>query len=185
MRNLSIALALGLLAGCGSEQSSRTGESEPQQRSRADSATESTNAATEPAPDPSNAAAARQIEDAQWFTKRNERGPWAGYGPPFSEAAFSVRCEGGNLTFDTTEMPPTGPGATQMRLSGEGFAQTLNAIADEQGLPNTSATVSADAEWLRRLLSMTGDLTVRVGGSDPLEVPMADPLRSLIRDCRS
>ena len=119
----------------------------------------------------------------RWFERRNQREAWAGYGPPFSEAMFSARCEGGRLILSTTEMPPSGPGSTTMQLSAAGVDESLPAEAGEEGLPSTEATVAADAEWLTRLVSASGDLTVRVGGSDPLVVPIGQPLTSLIRDC--
>ena len=119
----------------------------------------------------------------QWFERTNQGRRWAGYGPPFSEAAFSVRCEGDRLIFNTTEMPPSGAGATTIHLSATGVDQRLAAESSEEGLPNTEASVRADSAWLTRLASGSGDLTVRVGGSDPLVVPIGDPLTSLIRDC--
>lgn len=119
----------------------------------------------------------------QWFTRTAAGSPWAGYGPPNSEAAFSVRCEGERLVFNTTEMPPSGPGDTQIEISADGFSQELSAEASEQGLPNTEASVPADAEWLSQLTSASGSLAVTVGGSDPLTVPIADPMVALIRDC--
>lgn len=119
----------------------------------------------------------------QWFERRNQREAWAGYGPPFSHAMFSARCEGGRLIFSTTQMPPSGPGSTTMQLSAAGVDENVPAEASEQGLPSTEASVKADAEWLTRLASATGNLTVRTGGSDPLAVPVGQPLTSLIRDC--
>lgn len=121
---------------------------------------------------------------SQWFERDNREGRWAGYGPPASEAAFSVRCQRGQLIFSTTEMPPSGAGATTMQVSAAGVEQSLAAEASEEGLPNTEAAVSADSQWLTRLASASGDLTVRVGSSDPLTVPISDPLTALIRDCR-
>ena len=122
---------------------------------------------------------------SQWFQRTNQGNAWAGYGPPFSEAVFSVRCEGEQLIFSTTEMPRAGPGTTTLLLSAPGVEQTLPAEASEQGLPNTEAAVPADAGWLNGLASASGDLTVRVGDGGPILVPIADPLTSLIRDCRS
>lgn len=138
----------------------------------------------EPAPGPASPAERHARPDGQqWFTKTHREGPWAGFGPPFSEAAFSARCEGARLVFNTTEMPPSGPGATQMRLSFGGRTQTLPATASEEGLPSTDAAVPADAAWLNDLASASGELMVIVGESDPLSVPISEPLTSLIRDC--
>ena len=119
----------------------------------------------------------------QWFTRAEAGNAWAGYGPPNSEAAFSVRCEGDQLVFNTTEMPPSGPGATTMRIEAGSFSQELSAQASEEGLPNTEASVPADTQWLSQLASASGNLSVTVGGSDPVVAPIADPLVSLIRDC--
>lgn len=119
----------------------------------------------------------------RWFAKTHKLGPWAGYGRPYSEAGFSVRCEGERLVFNTLEMPPSGPGKTEMRLSADGFSRTLSAEASEEGLPSTSSALPADADWLRELVAASGNLTVTVGGSDPMVVPLAEPLKSLIRDC--
>lgn len=123
--------------------------------------------------------------ESRWFTRTTVQGPWAGYGPPASEAAFSVRCEAERLIFNTTEMPPSGPGQTQMQLAASGFSETLTAQATEEGLPNTEASVPVGTEWLGQLESASGDLTVTVGESEPLTVPLSEPLTSLISDCRS
>ena len=119
----------------------------------------------------------------QWFSRAGAEDRWAGYGPPNSEASFSVRCEGEQLVFSTIEMPRSGPGPTDINISAAGFNETLAAEASEEGLPNTEATVAANSPWLARLASASGDLTVRVGGGSPLIVPIAEPLTSLIRDC--
>lgn len=141
--------------------------------------------AIEPAPtgEGSTNAALAAPAGHQWFTRAGAGNAWAGFGPPNSEAAFSVRCEGERLVFSTTEMPPSGAGSTEMLLNAGSFSQTLSAEASEEGLPNTEASVAADAQWLPQLASASGNLTVTVGGSDPLVVPIADPLVSLIRDC--
>ena len=123
--------------------------------------------------------------EPRWFTRTTVEGPWAGYGPPTSEAAFSVRCEAERLIFNTTEMPPSGPGQTEMQLAAAGFSETLTAQATEEGLPHTEASVPVSTEWLGQLESASGDLTVTVGESDPLTVPIGQPLTSLISDCRS
>lgn len=158
-----IFFALPVLAGCG-------GESQP---NRAASALEA------------DAAAPAQVAPQQWFERSDADGGWAGYGPPFSEAAFSLLCEraAGRLVFNTTEMPPSGPGATIMHLSANDLDQSIAATANEDGLPNTVASVPADTPWLSRLIAASGTLSVRVGDSDPLTVPIGAPLRSLIRDC--
>ncbi|MGI8704637.1 MAG: hypothetical protein ACR2JJ_02380 [Sphingomicrobium sp.] len=123
--------------------------------------------------------------ESRWFARATVQGPWAGYGPPTSEAAFSVRCEAERLVFNTTEMPPSGAGPTEMQLAAVGLNQSLTAQASEEGLPNTEASVAATTEWLGRLESASGDLTVTVGESNPLVVPIGEPLTSLISDCRS
>ena len=119
----------------------------------------------------------------QWFSKTNQEGPWAGYGPPNSEAVFSARCESGVLHFNTTELPRSGAGETTMTVAAQGVDETIPAQASEQGLPHTEATVPADAAWLQRLTSASGNLTVRVAESEPIVVPISQPLTSLIRDC--
>lgn len=119
----------------------------------------------------------------QWFERRNQREACAGYGPPFSEAMVSARCKGGRLIFSTTIVPASGPGSTTMQLSAAGVDENLPAESSEGGLPTTEATVAANAEWLTRLVSASGNLTIRVGDSDPLSVPIGEPLTSLIRDC--
>ena len=126
---------------------------------------------------------ARPME-GQWFARVNREGPWAGFGPPNSEAAFSARCEQGAMIFSTTEMPPSGPGETMMHLSAPGIEQSIPAVASEQGLPNTDARVEPSAQWLAKLQAASGNLSVRVGESDSLTVPISEPLTSLIRDCR-
>lgn len=177
-----------LLAGCADEQ--------PNGNADTSAVNSGATAATSPVEEHANggsgngasaataaASNGRRISDGQWFTKTHRERPWAGFGPPYSEAAFSARCEREQLVFNTTEMPPSGPGQTQMRLSFGGRTQALSATASEQGLPSTDAAVPADAEWLQSLASASGDLTMTVGGSDPLSVPISEPLTSLILDC--
>jgi len=143
------------------------------------------------APEPGSNPAANETGEQpaqpqqQWFERTEGGQAWASYGPPNSEAAFSVRCEGRRLVFNTTEMPSSGPGRTQMQLSAPGVSRTLDAQATEGGLPNTEAAVPADAQWLEQLAATTGDLSVTVGGDgEPLVVPVGEPLTALIRDCR-
>lgn len=168
MRQL-ILLALPLLAACGEGRDATGAAALPE----------------DGAPDAVVANAQAAAEPQQWFERRDPDGDWAGYGPPFSEAAFSLRCEraAGRLVFNTTEMPRSGPGETVMHLKADGFDQSIDAIANEDGLPNTDAAVPADAPWLAQLLAASGTLTVRVGGGDPLDVPISEPFRALIRDC--
>lgn len=122
----------------------------------------------------------------QWFERTSQGEAWAGYGPPVSEAAFSVRCDSGadRLIFSTTEMPRSGPGSTTMQMAAAGIDESLPAEASEEGLPNTEASVEPEAGWLTKLIAASGDLRVRVGGGEPIVVPISDPLTSLIRDCR-
>jgi hypothetical protein len=133
----------------------------------------------------SNDSASIGATDSQWSARSDQAGPWAGYGVPFSEAVFSARCEGGQLIMNTTEMPPTGAGRTTMSVSGQRIDENLNAVAREDGLPNTEASVNANSQWLDRLASASGNLSIQVGGSAPITVPIGEPLTSLVRDCRS
>ena len=133
-----------------------------------------------------NAAAADQggAEQGQWFERTSAEGRWAGFGPPNSEASFSARCEGERLVLSTTEVPSSGPGTTTMHLSANGVDESIPATASDEGLPNTEASVPADAGWLEQLQSASGELTVRVAGGEALVVPVSTPLTSLIADCR-
>ncbi len=123
------------------------------------------------------------VERSTLVRQDAQAGAVGGVRAAYSEAGFSVRCEGERLVFNTLEMPPSGPGKTEMRLSADRFSRTLSAEASEDGLPSTSSAVPADADWLRELVTASGNLTVTVGGSDPMAVPLAEPLKSLIRDC--
>lgn len=178
MRHWIIAAAAAL-AACAAEEeanlSSIEGNAAETAQSLADNGTgASTNSGSQPA----------LAGPSRWFERTDQRGAWAGYGPPSSEALFSVRCEGGRLIFSTTEVPRSGPGSTTMQLSATGVDQSLPAEASEEGLPNTEASVPGDAEWLSRLAAATGELSVRVGSGEPLAVSIGEPLTSLIRDCR-
>ena len=180
MRYLMLIGAAALAACASGEEanlSSIEGNADQTAQALADDVTGggANNAASQPAPG----------SPSQWFERTSEGEQWAGYGPPFSEAVFSVRCErgGGRLIFTTTEIPRSGPGSTTMQLSAAGVDESLAAEASEEGLPNTEASVSADADWLNRLESASGDLRVRVGGGDPLVIPTSDQLRSVVRDC--
>lgn len=120
----------------------------------------------------------------QWFAKTNPNGPWAGYGPPNSEAMFSVRCEDKRLVFSRAGLPSSGSGSTQMKLSIDGVDQTLSAEASDEAIPNTEASAVASSKWTERLAVPRGNLSVRIGDGDALVVPLAEPFTSVIRDCR-
>jgi hypothetical protein len=123
---------------------------------------------------------------SQWFVRSGKQGDWAGYGPPYSEPTVSVRCdrENNRLVFRTIAMPRSGAGETTIQLSVPGLDQEISAQADEEGLPGTEASVPTDAEWLERLVTASGSLTIRAGSSDAIVVPVGQQLTSLIRDCR-
>ena len=139
---------------------------------------------TEAPPQPPVVAA---TEPGQWFARKTEGGEWAGFGVPYSEAVFSVRCELGpeRITFNTTDMPPSGAGATVMQLSASGVEKTIAAEARVEGLENTDAAVAASEPWLQQLAAAGGNLSVGVGGGEPLLVPIGEAMTSLIRRCRS
>ena len=174
MRHVSI-IAAAALAACASDERGN------------ESAADQSNVVEPAARADANQSASEPVLGGppQWFARTRDGQRWAGYGPPFSEADFSAYCEGGRLVFNTTEVPSTGAGKTTMRVSAAGVDETLTAQADEDGLPNTSATLEPGADWLGRLAGASGNLTVQVGDTEPLIVPISDPLTSLIRDCRS
>lgn len=177
MRPFLFGCGLLILAACSDEAGESSAPAADQRAQEGGSA--------EPQDSPEATAAPAGNDGYQWFS-RNEGGDgWARYGPPFSETDFSARCDrkARQLVFYTSEMPPTGPGPTVMHVSAEGLAESIPAVAREDGLPNTSAEVDAGAEWLSRLARASGNLKIRVGDSDALTVPINYPLRSLIRDC--
>lgn len=177
MRQLAI-IAFAALAACA--------RSEPVDESRQveDGASVIDTSAEEAAGEESaNTASPALSSGFQWFARTDERGPWAGYGPPNSETVFSARCEGDEIVFSTTDMPPSGPGETQMQLNADGISETLIAQASEEGLPQTQASAPADAQWLSQLASTAGNLTVTVGVSGPQLVPISEELVSLIEEC--
>lgn len=178
MRQLcTIAAALALTACAETEQVGNMAELEAARSSNVPG-TPGGAASNAVAPDPAAA-----VEPGQWFERNSAEGRWAGFGPPNSEASFSVRCEGERLVFSTTEVPRSGPGPTTMTLSAAGVEQSLDAQASEEGLPNSQASVPAGASWLQQLQSASGDLTVTVAGGEPIIVPISNPLTSLIGDC--
>lgn len=174
MRHLSIIAAAALAACASGEQGNQ-------------SAVDQSNVVEPAARADANHAVSQPVvgDPPQWFSRNDAGQRWAGYGPPFSEAEFSAYCEGGRLVFNTTAVPRTGAGRTTMRVSAAGVDETLPAETNEDGLPNTSATVEPGADWLGRLAGASGELTIQVGDTEPLVVPIGDPLTSLIRDCRS
>ena len=185
MRMLCLIAAAAAAGACAkTEEVGNTAELEAAASSNAPEAPAAANGAdfNTAATDPGAGLGA--VEPGQWFERTSPEDRWAGFGPPNSEATFSARCEGEQLVLSTTEVPRSGPGQTTMHLSATGVDESIRATASNEGLPNTEAPVPADAAWLEKLQSASGNLTVSVAGGEALVVPISGPLTSLIGDCR-
>ena len=176
-------IAVAALAACQGQPADRAAQSESGSRDSAVQGQTSERAPSSNSAGSAPVASARPAATGQWFSRDEPGGGWAGFGPPYSEAFFSARCESGRVIFNVLEMPPTGGGPTQMQLTAQGVSETVPAQASDEGLPNTDSPVAADAPWLAQLASASGNLSVTVGGGDALTVPIGEPLRALIRAC--
>lgn len=156
---LALAGAAAALAACGGEK-----------REPKDAAP----AAVSPSP----------VSDGQWFYKESNGYPWAGYGPPRSEAFFVISCEGGRLVFQRADGrgPVGGEQAFRVRTAdGAGEIRMEDAGAE---LPMLSGAAPPDGSLARLLLDADAPFAVEGGGGD-IVLPPDESYRRVIRACSS
>ena len=135
-RILMLAAAAAVFAACGGEDRARK---------------EADLAAAPPA---------SEIAEGAWFYKESNGYPWAGYGPPRSEAFFVVSCEGGRTVFQRAGGRGPSEGAETFRIrTAEGAGEIVMEDAGTE-LPMLSGVREPDAEIARLMLETLAPFAV-------------------------
>jgi hypothetical protein len=116
-----------------------------------------------------------------WTTKTMAGAPAALFGPPDSEAAFSVRCEDGTLVLSRSVLLPEGEASMTVAAGGE--TRTLAASSSPDPMPSVTARLPGADPFIGQLADATGAISVTVGGERTLEVPSAPAFRQVVGGC--
>lgn len=121
------------------------------------------------------------LAQGQWFAKTERGVPMALFGPPQSEAVFSIRCDEGELVFARSVMA-RGDSVT-MDLEAGGETRTIVATPQQDPLPRVTGSLLADDPFVEFLATTTQPIAVRVGDGPSLRIPPHDHLRELAANC--
>ena len=178
MKYLALSLVALALAGCG--------DTAPAEQVREESA------AAEPVPEriaeaspnvtPEGASSSAEIAEGQWFAKSERGSGMAMFGAPYSEAQFSIRCEGDALVFGRSALIASGDAA--MRVTTGGTSKRLAAQAQEDPLPVVTGRLPASDEFAGILARTTEPIGIAVGdGGEIFQVPSSPAFRGVVADC--
>ncbi|WP_375202993.1 hypothetical protein [Hyphococcus sp.] len=118
---------------------------------------EKLDAKVEPAPEdkPEMAEAA----PGEWFYKDSNGYPWAGFGPPRSEALFVIACRQGQVVFQHANRD-----VGEISVEFADGAQTVMMEANGDGLPMSEGALPANDPFIHKLAQSQGPLRVFAGG---------------------
>lgn len=125
----------------------------------------------------------RTMASGRWVADELAGSPAALFGPPASEAVFSVRCdrEARELVFSRGARRPEGE--IEMQLLTEGAERTLVGRSQPEPLPRITARLPADDAFADRLADLAEPLTIRIADEDGLTVPAGEEFRRVVADC--
>lgn len=127
--------------------------------------------------------ASPEAEAGEWVSSTLEGEPALLFGPPESEAQFSMRCrDGGGLVLQRAGIVPEG--AVQMMMvsvDGANAQFAVNETGDE--MPLLTAIIPDNEPFLDMLRDAAGPLTIRVGGGSPLVLPPNPEIGELVETC--
>lgn len=132
---------------------------------------------------PGGTAAPDPVAEGQWFASHLSGAPAAMFGPPGSEASFSVRCEGDELVFARAVRLPQG--SASMRLTVDGVSRTIPAESAPEPLPLATGRLDAGSAFAALLGETTRPIAVTVEGGPSLRVPADPALLDVVNDCRA
>ena len=178
MKYLALSLIALALAGCG--------DTAPAEQVREESA------AVEPVPEriaeaspnapTEGASGSAEVAEGQWFAKSERGSGMAMFGAPYSEAQFSIRCEGDALVFGRSAQLPAG--RAEMQLTAGGTTRQLSATAQEDPLPLVTASLPASDAFAGVLAGTTEPIGIVVGeGGEMFRVPSSPAFRQVAADC--
>ncbi len=176
-RVVLLAGAAALFAACGGGDRQDAPAGEETAAGGTDAAAEAEDAAPPPAP------ASGDVAEGDWFYKESNGYPWAGYGPPRSEAFFVIACEDGRLSLQRAggRDPAAGDERFTVRFK-EGEEDIVMADAGTE-LPMMTVSLSPDARLAGMLLETRAPFAIE-GGARALILPPDDSYRRVIRSCR-
>lgn len=144
--------------------------------------------------DPANSGAAEAADQAALPVQTDglhwsyaDDGRTARYGPTAS-ATFTISCTGGNRLAFERNIPATAEGRGTLSFTGNGMAASLPVIGVRTGDAIEShwrADVGHGdmARAVARTFQGNGPVHVSIGGTPPLVLPAAAPVRKLLADC--
>lgn len=174
---LAIATAAAILAACGEIQRSNddAAGTAPDLRE-----TEDTGEANAPAD--RRVARAVETEPGEWRYKKSNGYPWAGFGPPASEAVFTISCQKGQVVFG--HAVDLDGGQADMVLKADGETAPVKLIDVEGALPMAEGALPANSVFIDTLLNTDSAFTVEVEGGK-FSLRPAPEYRQVIRECRA
>lgn len=123
-----------------------------------------------------------RVAQGSWSGKTERGVPMALFGQPQTEAAFSVRCEDDTLVFGRSAIVTEGEAA--MRLMAGGTTRRLAARAQEDPLPQVTASLPASDPFAGTLARTTEPIAVAIGdGGETFRMPSSPVLRGVVADC--
>ena len=121
------------------------------------------------------------LAEGQWYAKTERGVQMAMFGPPRSEALFSVRCEDSELVF-SRGVPAEGDAVT-MDLAVGDETRTIAATAQQDPLPRVTGSLLAKDPFTETLASLSQPIAVRVGDGPTLRIPAHEHLREVAANC--
>ena len=122
-----------------------------------------------------------QLAEGQWFAKTERGVPMAMFGPPQSEALFSIRCEESELV--VARGVTTEDDTVTMDLTAGGETRTIVATARQDPLPRVTGSLLENDPFADMLASVAQPITVRVGDGPSLRIPAHEHLRQVAANC--
>lgn len=144
---------------------------------------EATDVPSEETAPPADQLGSDRVMQGQWFAKTERGAPMALFGPPQTEAGFSVRCEGASLVF--ARGVNVEPGPVEMRLMAGGETRTITAQARTDPLPQVTGRLPADDPFAATLAQAREPIAVQVGDGASFRMPAHETLREVVGNCRS
>ena len=119
-----------------------------------------------------------------WFYRRSASGrSFAGYGPPFAEPVFLVRCDQTRRVV-TLERESEIATSMQMQIRTETGDRLLTALPTGADLPSIAVSLPVNDPLLDMIAISKGRFAVEIPGMDNLYLPSWPEITRVIEDCR-
>ncbi|WP_425408693.1 hypothetical protein [Hyphococcus sp.] len=175
---IAIAGLAALAAACGDSDSDVTADDRTA-AGRADEAPERAN--TNATASERNVARSVATVPGEWHYKETDGYPWAGFGPPASEAVFAISCQNGQIIF--THAGPLNGDNGEMTMEIDGSPTNIEVVDRGQGLPMVEGAAAPNGLFVDALMQTESAFTVRMQGKS-MELPPDAKYRRVIRACR-